>query len=178
MAADENRVILKLQMEGHKMQGYKIFKNHLLVDSFEKFAEAKGLNIDNLTFTFNRSEVSKLDQPRYIGMVCCGQEGEGGNIVVVTDKKAAAAAIAAEAELMKSAAKTVQIVLQWQGGQVKVKMKMQDPFGKLRAKFAERKKVDASKVRFVFDGDDLGEDATPESLDMEDEDKVDVFGLT
>lgn len=175
---DKDKVILKMQMEGHKMQGYKIFKNHLFKASFEQFAEAKGLNIDNLTFTFNNDELSKLDQPRYVGMACCGEEGERDNIVVVTDTKAAAAALAAEAELIKSAAKTLEIVLQWQGGQQKVKMKMQDPFGKLRKKFAEKKKVNASKVRFVFDGDDLGEDETPESLDMEDEDKVDVFGLT
>lgn len=177
MAADEDKVILRLQMNGHKMQGYKMFKTHLFVASFEQFAVAKGLDIDALTFTFKGDEISKLDQPRYVGMACCGEEGERDNIVVVTDTKRAAAALAAEAELMKNAAKTVEIVLQWQGGQQKVEMKMQDSFEKLRAKFAAEKKVDASRVRFVFDGEDLGEQDTPESLDIEDEDKVDVFGL-
>jgi len=178
VAADDDKVVLWLQMEGHKMQGYKIFKTHLFVTSFEQFALAKGLDIDALTFTFKGDEISKLDQPRYVGMACCGEEGEKDNIVVVTDKKRAAAARAAEAELMKNAAKTVKIVLQWQGGQQEVEMKMRDTFGLLRAKFAEEKKVDASRVRFVFDGEDLGEHDTPETFDMEDEDKVDVFGLT
>jgi small ubiquitin-related modifier len=46
---------------------------------------------------------------------------------------------------------------------------------KVFSKYAERKGLDPSTLRFMFEGDPLNGDETPESLEMEDDCVVDVF---
>jgi hypothetical protein len=45
---------------------------------------------------------------------------------------------------------------------------------KVRAKFAEIYGLEVVQVKFKFDGDSISDDSTPTSLDLEDEDLIEV----
>ena len=191
---EQDKVLLLLQMDHQKDIKIKVNKTHLFEKVFEAYAKAKKLNRNNLVFTFNDDELNDLDQPRYIiGMETLGQQAQTHthtdtttdptpNVIKVTDRAALeaarAAARAAAAAAEEQATKTVEIVLQWGGGGSKtVRMKACDPFKKMMDRVCEWKGKERSEVRFSFDGEALKEEDTPEKLDMEDGDKVDVYGL-
>ena len=63
-----------------------------------------------------------------------------------------------------------------QDGQViQFKIKESTPFRKLMNAYCERQKLVMSTIRFVFDGTRLKETDTPKSLEMEDDDTIEVF---
>ena len=45
----------------------------------------------------------------------------------------------------------------------------------LMHKYAEEKQLNLDKLRFMFDGELLSADSTPFSLDLEDEECIDVY---
>uniref|UniRef100_A0A914XG22 J domain-containing protein n=1 Tax=Plectus sambesii TaxID=2011161 RepID=A0A914XG22_9BILA len=47
-------------------------------------------------------------------------------------------------------------------------------FGFIKETYAQNHGLDAAKIFFIFDGDRIGDDSTPSSLEMEDDDCVDV----
>ena len=49
-----------------------------------------------------------------------------------------------------------------------------DPLDKLMAAYCEFRKLPRSRLKFFFDGDELKGSETPEQLDMENEDVIDV----
>ena len=49
-----------------------------------------------------------------------------------------------------------------------------DPLDKLMADYCEFRKLPRSRLKFFFDGDELKGSETPEQLDMENEDVIDV----
>jgi small ubiquitin-related modifier len=53
------------------------------------------------------------------------------------------------------------------GGEVVFKVKKTTKFSRILDAFCQKKAWDATQVRFVFDGQRLNRDATPEELDME-----------
>ena len=53
---------------------------------------------------------------------------------------------------------------------VKKSTKMDEVFNA----YASRKGVDKSALRFLVDGERIGTDATPKTLDLEDQDQIDV----
>ncbi|XP_064608574.1 small ubiquitin-related modifier 2-like [Liolophura sinensis] len=61
------------------------------------------------------------------------------------------------------------------GGVVHFKIKRNTPLRKLMNAYCERSSVAASSVRFMFDGSPISETETPSSLEMEDNDCIDVF---
>lgn len=48
------------------------------------------------------------------------------------------------------------------------------PFGEFKVELCAELKVAPGKVRFIFDGDKVTEDDTPESLELEDYDMIEV----
>jgi len=63
-----------------------------------------------------------------------------------------------------------------QDGQViAFKIKRSTPFRKLMAAYCDRTKVVQSTVRFTFDGSRINDTDTPKSMDMEDNDTIEVF---
>ncbi|KAK2078376.1 hypothetical protein QBZ16_003216 [Prototheca wickerhamii] len=61
------------------------------------------------------------------------------------------------------------------GGEVVFKVKKTTKFEKILNAFCQKKAVDISQVRFVFDGTRINPSMTPEDMDMEDGDTVDAF---
>ncbi|EKU23041.1 small ubiquitin-like modifier-1 [Nannochloropsis gaditana CCMP526] len=170
----EDKVMLKVGMQGRQLQPFRVYTYSMLSDVFDAYARIKGLRSEDLTFSYQGMELEGFDQPRYVGMVAGDDPRAAGNIVYVQDR----AALAAKTAQALAASKTVNLVLQWQGGQENVSMKMQGSFGELKKTMAAKKGVDVATVRFVFDGVTLSAETTPEQLEMEDEDTVDVYGLS
>lgn len=61
------------------------------------------------------------------------------------------------------------------GNEVYFKVKQTTKLSKLMNAYCNRVGKELSAVRFLFDGERLQPDATPEQLDMEDEDEIDAM---
>jgi len=61
------------------------------------------------------------------------------------------------------------------GSVVQFKIKKHTPLRKLMQAYCDRQGLQISLVRFRFDGNPVKETDTPEGLEMEDEDTIDVF---
>jgi small ubiquitin-related modifier len=59
--------------------------------------------------------------------------------------------------------------------EVYFKIKRQTPLKKLMDAYCERQGKDPRHIRFMFDGERINENDTPEKLEMEDNDTIDVF---
>ncbi|OBS67680.1 hypothetical protein A6R68_03779, partial [Neotoma lepida] len=61
------------------------------------------------------------------------------------------------------------------GSVVQFKIKRHTPLSKLMKAYCERQGLSMKQIRFRFDGQPINETDTPAQLEMEDEDKIDVF---
>jgi len=66
-------------------------------------------------------------------------------------------------------------VLSAQGEEVFFKIKRNTKLSKLQTAYAHKIGKDVNTIRFLYDGDRITEDDTPASLDMEDNDTIDVM---
>jgi len=58
---------------------------------------------------------------------------------------------------------------------VHFKIKTTTPLKKLMQAYCDRQGLSIHQLRFTFDGERINHDATPESLNMEEDDSIDVF---
>ncbi|PIL34696.1 hypothetical protein GSI_03476 [Ganoderma sinense ZZ0214-1] len=61
------------------------------------------------------------------------------------------------------------------GEEVFFKIKRNTKLSKLQGAYANKVGKDVSSIRFLYDGSRIGDDDTPASLDMEDNDTIDVM---
>lgn len=61
------------------------------------------------------------------------------------------------------------------GGEVFFKVRQQTPFIKVFNAYYEKKGLNASTTRFLFDGQRINDGDTPESLGMQDDDVIDAL---
>lgn len=61
------------------------------------------------------------------------------------------------------------------GGEVVFKVKRSTKFKRVLDAFCGKKSWNVNQVRFVFDGQRINEDMTPDDLSMEDNDTIDAF---
>ncbi|KZT58028.1 small ubiquitin-related modifier [Calocera cornea HHB12733] len=61
------------------------------------------------------------------------------------------------------------------GDEVFFKIKRNTKMSKLKGAYAQRVGKDVQTIRFLYDGERLGEDDTPASLEMQDGDTIDVM---
>ncbi|KAG8822586.1 hypothetical protein FRC20_009109 [Serendipita sp. 405] len=66
-------------------------------------------------------------------------------------------------------------VITSQGDEVFFKIKRNTRLTKLRQAYANKVGKDLQTIRFLYDGNRIGEDDTPASLGMEDNDSIDVM---
>jgi len=71
-------------------------------------------------------------------------------------------------------AQAVKLKVRDSTGVTKFRLGYTEPFRKLFDKYCTHLKVSKTSVKFVFDGDELDLDETPETLDVEDDDIIDV----
>ncbi|WFD22298.1 SUMO protein smt3 [Malassezia equina] len=62
-----------------------------------------------------------------------------------------------------------------EGNEVFFKVKRTTKLAKLKRAYAERMGKPENSVRFIFDGQRVGDDDTAESLDMNDQDEIDAM---
>lgn len=181
--SDKDKVIVRVAMEGQKLQPFKVLKSDALAKVFEAYAKAKKLQREDLVFRYNGDVLDDVDQPRYLqGMILLLDEDkyaeEDVNVIEVMDKAALARAKEEAAAAAAAAAQTIQFVLKWPGGEQKVKMGMQDTFAATMQAFARAHGMDAARLKFKdCEGNFWTPGATPKGLGMEDEDAVDVYGM-
>ena len=76
----------------------------------------------------------------------------------------------------KSSSGQLNLKVIGQDGQViQFKIKESTPFRKLMHAYCDRQKLVINTIRFVFDGNRINESDTPNALDMEDGDTIEVF---
>jgi len=61
------------------------------------------------------------------------------------------------------------------GGELFFKIRKDTPLGRLMKAYCERKGFAPGAVRFLYDGNRINDDVTPEKLNMEDNDVIDVM---
>mmetsp|Transcript_15301 Transcript_15301/g.42795 ORF Transcript_15301/g.42795 Transcript_15301/m.42795 type:complete len:89 (+) Transcript_15301:134-400(+) len=61
------------------------------------------------------------------------------------------------------------------GDQVQFKVKTSTKFEKIFVAYCSKKSMDRGSIRFLFDGERLPPEATPESVGMEDGDSIDAM---
>uniref|UniRef100_A0A4X2LL98 Small ubiquitin-related modifier n=1 Tax=Vombatus ursinus TaxID=29139 RepID=A0A4X2LL98_VOMUR len=61
------------------------------------------------------------------------------------------------------------------GSVVQFNIKKYTSLGKLMKAYCQRQGLSMGQIRFLFDGQPINETDTPEKLEMEDEDIIDVF---
>ncbi|XP_072024528.1 small ubiquitin-related modifier 2-A-like [Amphiura filiformis] len=61
------------------------------------------------------------------------------------------------------------------GSEVVFKIKRQTPLRKLMSAYADKQGLRLAAIRFMFDGTNIGEKDTPDKLEMEDDDVIEVF---
>ncbi|XP_064404754.1 small ubiquitin-related modifier 3-like [Halichondria panicea] len=61
------------------------------------------------------------------------------------------------------------------GSVVHFKIKRNTPLKKLMQAYCDRQGFQLSTIRFVFDGNSVGPECTPNALEMDDEDTIEVF---
>ncbi|KAI0824420.1 small ubiquitin-like modifier [Trametes gibbosa] len=61
------------------------------------------------------------------------------------------------------------------GEEVFFKIKMNTKLSKLQTAYASKVGKDVNSIRFLYDGTRIGDDDTPASLDMEDNDAIDAM---
>ncbi|KAI0654271.1 small ubiquitin-like modifier [Cubamyces menziesii] len=66
-------------------------------------------------------------------------------------------------------------VLTQTGEEVFFKIKRSTKLSKLQGAYANKVGKDVNSIRFLYDGNRIGDDDTPASLDMEDNDSIDVM---
>ncbi|KAF7333502.1 Ubiquitin-like protein SMT3 [Mycena venus] len=76
----------------------------------------------------------------------------------------------------EDAQSTINIkVVSSQGEEVFFKIKRSTKLSKLQGAYASKVGKDVSSIRFLYDGARINDDDTPASLDMEDNDTIDVM---
>ncbi|XP_065183449.1 small ubiquitin-related modifier 1-like [Sycon ciliatum] len=59
--------------------------------------------------------------------------------------------------------------------EVHFKIKRTTPLRKLKQAYCERQGVPVNSLRFMFDGNRIGDDQSPKQLEMDDDDVIEVF---
>lgn len=77
---------------------------------------------------------------------------------------------------MSDETKTLQIGIKSPHGEVtKFKVKHTTKMSKVMKAFASRNDLDINVIKFIFDGERVGADDTPKTLEMEEGDCIDLF---
>ncbi|XP_062214666.1 uncharacterized protein LOC133915491 isoform X2 [Phragmites australis] len=75
---------------------------------------------------------------------------------------------------VEKAREKIIISIQDKDGQQQIRVYKDDKFDKLFKAYAKKAKLNPSDLTFVFDGDKINPSSTPEDLDLEDDDMIEV----
>ncbi|PBP24429.1 ubiquitin-like modifier, partial [Diplocarpon rosae] len=171
----ENPVInikVKDQMEAETF--FKIKQKTKLGKVFDAYCDRNALQRTTVRFLLDGQRIQDTDTPDSLQM-------EDGDMVDAVLEQIGGAGI----EVFKGHCETkpdaevpvhINIKVKDQAGQeVLFKIKKSTLLKKVMSAFCERQEVDPKAVRFLYDGTRLQENDTPEGLEMEDQDCIEVF---
>ncbi|KAK2629766.1 hypothetical protein QTJ16_000586 [Diplocarpon rosae] len=165
----ENPVLnikVKDQMEAEKF--FKIKQKTKLGKVFDAYCDRNALQRTAVRFLLDGQRIQDTDTPDNLQM-------EDGDMVDAVLEQIGGADI----EETKPGAEVpvhINIKVKDQAGrEVLFKIKKSTLLKKVMSAFCERQEVDPKAVRFLYDGTRLQDNDTPEGLEMEDEDCIEVF---
>ena len=177
-----NNVNIKTRLNGHHEWRWNIKKDDKLKKLRDKFCEIYGVSMHQVNIEFDGEEIGDNDTPEGLDM-------EDDDLIDCSVAKELYDCAIASAESVKSGTTVPPPALPapepviTNGINLKTRLngqhewrwniKKEDKLKKLRDKYCEIYNVNIHQVVIEFDGEEIGDNDTPEGLDMEDDDLID-----
>ncbi|EKD11958.1 ubiquitin-like modifier [Drepanopeziza brunnea f. sp. 'multigermtubi' MB_m1] len=169
-----NSVIsIKVKEQNEAEMLFKIKTKAKLCKVFNAYCDSAGLKRSTVRFLLDESRVQEEDTPETL------QLDDGDMIDAMLEQLVCEGTPSADDKLEASKANApvhIKIKVKNQhGSEVTFKMKRTTPLEKVMDAFCSRQEIDIKSVRFLFEGQRVQPTDTPISLEMEDEDIIEVF---
>eukprot|EP00947_MAST-08B_sp_MAST-8B-sp1_P001632 g1632.t1 len=154
---------------------FKVKKTTKMSKIFGAYANRQGVQLNSLKFMLDGERVNPEDTPKTLELEDQDQIDAFLEQVGGADAAAADGASADNKAGVKDEASTITIrVKASTGEETFFKVKNTTKMGKIMKAYATRLGVEQKSLRFLLDGDRIQEDDTPDGLDLEDQDQLDV----
>jgi len=128
----------------------------------KSYSERVGAPIASLRFLFDGKRINDDETPKSLEM-------EQDDVIEVYQEQTGGGADEAETEYIK-----LKVVGQ-DSNEIHFRVKMTTQMGKLKKSYSERVGAPIASLRFLFDGKRINDDETPKSLEMEQDDVIEVY---
>lgn len=155
--------IVVQESNGEKVT-FKVKKDTPFSKVFQAFAAQKGVDLNSLRFTFDGDRLKDTSTPKMYEM-------EDGDIIsVMTDQTGGSS----EAEPIGEQPITIKVKSNT-GDEVAFRVKKTTKLGKIFDAYASKLGTNVDQLRFQIDGSRINKDDTPKTLELDDNDTIDVF---
>ena len=128
----------------------------------KSYSERVGAPIASLRFLFDGKRINDDETPKSLEM-------EQGDVIEVYQEQTGGGADEGETEYIK-----LKVVGQ-DSNEIHFRVKMTTAMGKLKKSYSERVGAPIASLRFLFDGKRINDEETPKSLEMEQDDVIEVY---
>ena len=128
----------------------------------KSYSERVGAPITSLRFLFDGKRINDDETPKSLEM-------EQDDVIEVYQEQTGGAADEGETEYIK-----LKVVGQ-DSNEIYFRVKMTTQMGKLKKSYSERVGAPITSLRFLFDGKRINDEETPKSLEMEQDDVIEVY---
>ena len=130
----------------------------------KSYSERVGAPIASLRFLFDGKRINDDETPKSLEM-------EQDDVIEVYQEQTGGGADEGETEYIK-----LKVVGQDSNeNEIHFRVKMTTAMGKLKKSYSERVGASITSLRFLFDGNRINDDETPKSLEMEQDDVIEVY---
>ncbi|XP_024518325.1 NFATC2-interacting protein-like [Selaginella moellendorffii] len=167
-AAD--KIVVRVQDSSGGIQCIRMGMDDRLDKLFDAYSTAAKVSVSGLVFCFDGEQVQGSATPRSMNL-------ENEDMLEVSGQSCSRdnSDHNSQRQQQQQQHKIVLKVQDKSGGIHSFRMGMDDRFERLFAAYASTTKTSKSNLVFRFDGEQLQGNATPKSLDMEDDDSIEVF---
>merc|ERR1712050_666772 len=128
----------------------------------KSYSERVGAPITSLRFLFDGKRINDEETPKSLEM-------EQDDVIEVYQEQTGGGADEGETEYIK-----LKVVGQ-DSNEIHFRVKMTTAMGKLKKSYSERVGAPITSLRFLFDGKRINDEETPKSLEMEQDDVIEVY---
>ena len=128
----------------------------------KSYSERVGAPIASLRFLFDGKRINDEETPKSLEM-------EQDDVIEVYQEQTGGGADEGETEYIK-----LKVVGQ-DSNEIHFRVKMTTAMGKLKKSYSERVGAPIASLRFLFDGKRINDEETPKSLEMEQDDVIEVY---
>merc|ERR1712200_254081 len=141
---------------------FRVKQTTLMGKLKKSYSERVGAPIASLRFLFDGKRINDDETPKSLEM-------EQDDVIEVYQEQTGGGADEAETEYIK-----LKVVGQ-DSNEIHFRVKMTTAMGKLKKSYSERVGAPIASLRFLFDGKRTNDDETPKSLEMEQDDVIEVY---